>query len=118
MSTYMSRDLQDGFFAAQRALLKKKSRLRVVAGENKFSILRFSESSFSLDADDTPRLRGLVDIYDGGEHLYQALIVASEQKGDEVEFEFKRNTIATDMPAIDFERDPKAPIALLTKTKK
>lgn len=115
MSTYMSRELQDGFHAAQRANLKKKSRLRVVAGQEKFSVLRISDTSFALDVDDAPRLRGLVDIYDGGVHLYQALIVASEQKGDEIEFEFKRSTVPTDAPALDFEKDLKAPIALLTK---
>ncbi len=117
MSTYMSRELQDGFFAAQKTILKKKSRLRVVAGPNRFSILRFSDSSFSLDADDAPRLRGLVDIYDGTQHLCQALIVASEQKGDEITFEFKRSTAPSDAPALDFEKDPKAPIALLGKFK-
>lgn len=115
MSTYMSRDLQDGVLAAQRAVLKKKSRLRVVAGQDKFTILRFSDSSFALDAEDAPRLRGLVDIFDGSVHLYQALIVASEQQGDEIEFEFKRNTMAVQEPARDFVQDSRAPIALLTK---
>lgn len=116
MSTYMSRELQAGLFAAQKSTLKKKSRLRVTAGNQTFSILRFSENSFVLDADDLPHLRGLVDIFDGSRHLYQALIVASEQVDGEVMFEFKRNTVASDAPALDFERDDKAPIALITKT--
>lgn len=115
MSTYMSRDLQDGVLAAQRAVLKKASRLRVVAGGSQFKILRFNEDSFVLDAEDAPRLRGLVDIFDGSVHLYQALIVASEQQGDEVAFEFKRNTMAAKEAARDFVMDPKAPIALLAK---
>ena len=60
-----------------------------------YPILQFAEEGFALDAEYAPHLRGLVDIYEGPKHLYQALIVASEIKGDLMRYEFKRNTVAT-----------------------
>jgi hypothetical protein len=58
-------------------------------------------------------LRGLVDLFDGAIHLFQCLIIANERDEDEMLFEFNRLTAVSEQPAIDFVRDPDAPIALL-----
>ncbi|MEM9433244.1 MAG: hypothetical protein AAGA12_04930 [Pseudomonadota bacterium] len=113
MSMFLSKEVREGLAAAQKADRKKRSRLRVQAGDRMIPILRFQDSSFAVDADEAAQLRGLVDIYDGGRHLYQALIVASEIDGPEMKFDFKRNTVAADRPALDFEQDEFAPVGYL-----
>ncbi|MEM6727997.1 MAG: hypothetical protein AAF618_05820, partial [Pseudomonadota bacterium] len=78
-----------------------------------FPVLRIWETGFSLDPEDAPNLRGLVDLYDGPRHLYQALIVTSSEEAGERRYEFKRNTAAQDEAPLDFVREAPKPIALL-----
>lgn len=115
MTTFFSKDIRDGLEAARLASLKKLSRLRVEMGEEYFPVLRLWRGGFSVEAEATPPLRGLVDLYDGANHLYQCLIVAAEEDGGEMRYEFKRSTAAADKAPLDFERDPEAPVALLGK---
>ncbi len=99
---------------ARKAALLKKSRLRIRVGDATFPVLKFWDTGFSLDADDAPQLRGLVDLYDGARHLYQCLIVASQEENGQMEYEFKRATAAVDKAPLDFVRDENAPVALLS----
>ena len=114
MTTFLPGNVQQDLGHALMAKRKSQSRLRIVAGDRIFPVLSMSRSHFALDADDAPRLRGLVDIFDRGTHLCQALIVASHVDGDTVVFDFKRNTIAASGPALDFERDKSAPVGFIT----
>jgi len=113
MSEFLPKEVREGLEAARRADKVRKSRLRVQVGEATFPVLRYWDTGFSLDMENAPKLRGLVDLYDGGRHLYQCLIVASSQDGGEMIYEFKRNTAAVDKAPLDFYRDVTAPIALL-----
>lgn len=113
MTDYLPREVLDGLEAARKADLRKKSRLRIHVGEKVYRVLRFWETGFALDVEDAPHLRGLVDLYDGGRHLYQALIVASAEEDGEMVYEFKRNTAAVDSAPLDFARDETAPVALI-----
>ncbi len=113
MSVYVSKEVAKGLEQARRAKLAKKSRLRVQIGEDVYPILRFSEKNFAIDAENAPHMRGLVDIYDGARHLYQALIVATSFDGHAMVYEFKRNTVASDKAPLDFEREEDAPVALI-----
>ncbi len=115
MTTYVSKEVRAGMEAARIAGLKKASRLRVEQGDAYYPVLSLWRSGFSVEAESTPRLRGLVDLYDGANHLYQCLIVASEEEAGEMRYEFKRSTAATDRAPLDFYRDPETPIALLGK---
>ncbi|MBE1285885.1 MAG: hypothetical protein GJ676_21405 [Rhodobacteraceae bacterium] len=117
MTTYVPKDVQDGLEAARIAGLKKASRLRVLAGDDFYPVLRMWKTGFTVPLDTTPKLRGLVDVYEAGRHLYQCLIVASEAESGEMRYEFKRNTLAADAAPLDFYRDPEAPIALLGSSK-
>ena len=114
MSDFLPKEVREGLEAARKAGLKKKSLLRVHAGEEVFPVLRFWDGGFALDADGAPHLRGLVDLYNGGVHLYQCLVVASSEENGELVFEFKRNTAAEDRAPLDYIRDETAPIALLS----
>lgn len=113
MSAYFSKEVLEGLEMARKRALKKKSRLRVMVGDAAFAVLDLRDSGFALDIHDAPKLRGLVDLYDGTRHLYQCLIVASEEEGTLMRYEFKRSTPATDRAALDFARDENAPVALI-----
>lgn len=113
MSTFMPKDVLDGLEAARLARLKKISRLRVHIGENVFPVLTKWSTGFSVDAAEVPPLRGLVDLYDGSVHVAQCLIIASEENGGEMRYEFKRSTAPSDDAPLDYYRDPDTPVALL-----
>ena len=103
MSEFLPKDVREGLEQARKHKLRKKSRLRVKAGDQTFTILRYWDEGFALDADDAPHLRGLVDVFDGARHLSQCLIVASEEESGEMGFEFKRATPDAERPAVDYE---------------
>lgn len=113
MSTFLPKEVQAGLDAARLAALKKASRLRVHAGDEEYPVLALWRDGFSVDAEDVPGLRGLVDLYDGARHLYQCLIVASGSDAGEMRYEFKRSTQAHDSAPLDFYRDPETPVALI-----
>ncbi len=113
MSTYISKEVQDGLDQARLKAEKNSSRLRVHVDDKAYPVLKLWDTGFSLDATDAPNLRGLVDLYDGSRHLYQCLIVASEEEFGRMKYDFKRNTAVLDKAPLDFVRDENAPIALL-----
>lgn len=113
MSTFLPKEVQDGLNAARLAALRKSSRLRVRAAGCEYPVLRLRKDGFSVELENVPALRGLVDLYDGAAHLYQCLIVASEAEAGEMRYEFKRSTPAERAAALDYYRDPQAPAGLL-----
>lgn len=113
MSEYLPKEVRAGLELARKESLKKRSRLRVEVGGQTFTILRYWEDGFALDREDAPRLRGLVDVYDGARHMSECLIVASAVEGEEMVYEFKRETPALSSPPLDYKRDEDAPVALL-----
>ena len=115
MSEFLPKEVREELENARKQSLKKRSRLRVKVGGHDFTILRYWEEGFSLDIEDAPHLRGLVDVYDGARHVSQCLIVASEEDGTEMVYEFKRETAAYDKPPLDYEVDDSAPVALIEK---
>lgn len=115
MSEYLPKEVREGLEKARKAALRKKSRLRVRVGDEVFAVLKLWEDGFALDLEDAPHLRGLVDLYDGGRHLYQCLIVASEEDGAVMKYEFKRSTEVRAKAPLDFVRDEHAPVALITR---
>ena len=117
MTGYLPKEVLEGLKAAQKKAERKRSRRSVHVGDDVYPILQFAEEGFALDAGHAPHLRGLVDIYEGPRHLYQALIVASEMHGDMMRYEFKRNTPASDHAPRDFYQEQDAPIALLDWSK-
>ena len=113
MSTFLPPDVQAGLDAARKKALQDNHRLRVQAGENVYRIVHAWENGFSLDRDVGQTLRGRVDLYDGARHLSQCLIIASEEEGDLMRFEYKRMTEAANEQPLDFVRAEDAPIALI-----
>lgn len=115
MTDFLPKEVLDGLNAARKRDLKRRSHRRVHVGEDVYPILEYAEEGFAVDAENAPRLRGLVDIYDGARHLYQALIVASAKEGDLMRYEYKRNTLAADHAPVDFEQSVTKVAGLLTR---
>lgn len=115
MLEFLPKEVRDGLQAAKMRDLKRKSRLRVQVGDAVFPVLRFWEDGMALEASLTPHLRGLVDVFDGANHIFQCLIVASEQEAGELVCSFKRSTMVIDRPALDYYRDENAPVGYLPK---
>lgn len=115
MLEFLSSEVLAGLDAARRSRGRKASRLRIQVGEAVYPVLRFWHDGCVLDAKLVPKLRGLVDVYDGSRHVFQCLIVASTEEGDQILCEFKRLTPVTDKPPLDFWRDGDAPAGLLPK---
>ncbi len=113
MSEFLPKDVRDALKQAHMTGLKRKSRMRVRVGGQDFTILRYWDEGFALDVDDAPHLRGLVDIYDGARMKSRCLIIASSEEDGQMVYEFKRATEAVDGPALDYEADERAPIALI-----
>ena len=115
MEAVFSKEVQAGLDRARISSMRKSSRLRVHAGADVLPVLRMWKSGFSMEAD-TAALRGLVDLYDGSRHLFQCLIVASEDDAGERRYDFKRATAVADKPALDFEVAENAPVALIEQS--
>ncbi|MFC2970050.1 hypothetical protein [Acidimangrovimonas pyrenivorans] len=116
MLEHLPQEVREGLAMARKREQRRRSRLRVHVGGEIFPILRFWQDGFALDAGNAPQqLRGLVDIYDGGRHIYQCLIVASAESEGEVVCDFKRATATLDRAPVDFDRDENAPAGLLPR---
>ncbi|MDH5453076.1 MAG: hypothetical protein OEY05_11930 [Paracoccaceae bacterium] len=115
MSEYLPKEVLAGLDEARKRDLRRRSRLRVMVGEEVYPILRYWETGFSLDAEQVLHMRGLVDIYDGSRHLYQCLVVASEIETGELVCTMKRSTMALDKAPLDYVRDDNAPVGYLPK---
>jgi len=113
MNDFLPKELRDGLAQARKLAARKNARMRVQVGEESFPVLRIWETGFALEADKAPHMRGLVDLYEGPRHSAQCLVITSEQDGDEMRYEFKRNTIAHDSAPLDFVRKKDAPVALI-----
>lgn len=115
MLEFLPKDILDGLDAARKRNFARKSRLRVQVGDAVFPVLRFWHDGFALDAALAPKLRGLVDVYDGARHVFQCLIMASLEENGELVCEFKRATAVRDQAPLDYWRDENAPVALLPR---
>lgn len=106
-------EVRIGLEKARRRDFSRRNRLRVHVDDEVFAIHQLTDRGFALDAEAAPLIRGLVDIFDGGRHLYQCLVVCSSVEGDERVYEFKRQTAVVDEPPLDYWRGDEAPVALL-----
>ncbi|MEM1272427.1 MAG: hypothetical protein AAGF88_01350 [Pseudomonadota bacterium] len=80
-------------------------RMTIHAGGQVYPVLRIFSHGFEVDKERTPRLRGLVDIYDGPQQLARALVVVTAESAEARRYEFKRTTPAvSDPPPVDFVR--------------
>ena len=116
MSEYLPAAVRQALEEDRIAGRKRRSRFKVRVGGQELTVLRYWDRGFSLDPAEAPRIRGLVDLYEGQRHMCQALVVTSREEDGERVFEFKYSTPVTDTaPLADFVRDENAPAALLPR---
>ena len=113
MTTYLSKEIQESLDNTRRIDRCKKPRHRVIFNGNTYPLIELWDNGFSLEAKDAPRMRGLVDIFDGSKHVSRCLVFATDEEDGRVNFEFKRRTQAKDQVPLDFERKISVPVALL-----
>lgn len=115
MYEFLPKEIREGLELARTRELKRKSRLRLVVDGQVLPIRRLWDTGVSVDSEGAPHMRGLVDVYDGGRHICECLIIASEEAAGEMIYEFKRQTFVVDRPARDYELDEGAPAGLIGK---
>ncbi len=113
MTTFLSKEVQQGLNEARAQHKRKKARHRVRFDGTMYPVLKLWDTGFSLQAGAAPNMRGLVDLFEGANHVSRCLIIASDGQDGEVKFEFKRSTPTSDKAALDFALRPDTPIALL-----
>ncbi len=113
MEAVFSPEVMAGLQKARMQDAIKKNRLRVQVGEDTYPVIELWETGFSVLAESTPNLRGLVDLFDSARHLLQCLIIRSEEEAGVVVYEFKRSTTVVETPPKDFAEDENAPVALI-----
>lgn len=113
MSEFLPRDLRLALEEARKLTERRRSRMRIHAGDAIYPVLRYWGHGFSIDAASVSHMRGLVDLYDGSRHLKTCLVIASEVEEGELICSMKRATEASDRAPLDFARDENAPVAYL-----
>ena len=104
MSEYLSDAVRDELANARPPDNRRKPRLTVKVGGNSFTILRTWDTGFAVDANEAPKMRGFVDVYDGVRHVAKCLVYATVEEAGQMHYEYKRETRAADGPALDYER--------------
>ncbi|MEM7490275.1 MAG: hypothetical protein AAF390_14230 [Pseudomonadota bacterium] len=111
---HLSAEVREGLDRA-RSIERRKTggKMRVQVGEAWYPIRAFDETGFEVALDDTPHLRGLVEIHDGPRMVRSALIVAGMPDGDRMRYEFKRATVIRETAPLDYVRTGEAPVGYL-----
>lgn len=115
MEMHMAPEVLEGLSRAKRDALKTSKRLRIASEGEVYPVLRSWDNGFALSAEDTPHLRGTVELCDGSRVLQECLIICSEQDGPEIRYEVKRRQMQGDERPLDFVRLDDAPVALIEK---
>ena len=115
MIEHIPEELRAEMAAAYRRQQRRRTRMRVKSDGKTYPVLRMWRDGFAVPADGAEQLRGLVDIHDGDRHLYRCLIVACDEDGDEISYEFKRMTAAVDHAPLDFAREADPDVPLLPR---
>ena len=113
MTDFLPKDVQEGLNLARKMARKRSSRLRIETDQGSFRVLHAWEDGFALEAIPEANLRGRIKLYDGTNLLSQCLIIAAELEGNEMRYEYKRMTEATDSQPLDYYKTPDAPVALI-----
>lgn len=114
MLELLPKELREGLVLA-RTRKARRNRLRVQLGEAVFPVVQMTADTIVLDAGLSPRLRGVIDVFEGARHVLQGLVVASRQEDGLLVCSFKRRNTVRDTPALDYERDENAPAGLLPR---
>ena len=115
MLEFLPEDIRRGLLLAQDRASRRARRLSVHVGDAVFPLLRLWDTGCAVDSTRVPRLRGLVDLFDGPRHISHCLIVAVSDDNGTMSYEFKRETPVMDRPPVDYELNDPAPSGYLPR---
>ena len=105
MLEHLPEDVRRNLLFGRPAGRRARHRHCVHVGDAVFPLLRLWDSGFAVSTARVPRLRGLVDLYDGPRHLSQCLILATDTDDEVTVYEFKRVTAVRDTAAHDYAEE-------------
>lgn len=91
MDTFLPKGFEPGLARPGLSRSVRATQLCVVAGGVYYPVLRRWATGFAVRAGEVPELSGVVDLYDGAEHLHQCLITGKDQANGEIVFAVKRS---------------------------
>ena len=116
MNDHLPEAVRRGLEEAHKLARRKASRLSLHIGDDRIPVLRHWDTGFAVEAERAPVLRGgIVDLYDGKEHLVRCLVVTSREEAGERVFEYKLDTPPMSHPPADFVRARPEPDGLIEK---
>ena len=93
MDVFLPKGFEPGSGKVRMSRPVRASELCVKAGSMIYPVLRRWAGGFVVSAMDVPVLEGVVDLYDGAEHLHQCLITCCEQDQGEMIFSVKQSSV-------------------------
>lgn len=92
MDIFLPKGFEPGTARRSVSAPQRAAHLCVEASGVYYPVLRQWASGFAVVASDVPALRGVVNLYDGADHLHQCLITGMEVAQGEAIFTVKRST--------------------------
>lgn len=90
MDIFLPKGFEPGLTRQRMSRPMHVEHLCVDAGGVFYPVLRRWATGFAVRAGDVPALSGIVDLFDGAEHLGQCLITGKDEADGEVVFRVKR----------------------------
>lgn len=105
MDTFLPLGFEAGLTRPLMSRPVRATRLCVEASGVYYPVLRRWATGFAVRAGDVPALSGIVDLYDGADHLHQCLIISKDEANDEIVFTVKRGNVVNYAAVPDIEAD-------------
>lgn len=115
MLEFLPAEVREGLERARRRAPARRRKLALHVGDAVFPILRLWDDGLAVEASRLNRLRGFVEIHEGGRPLLACLIVASDVTEGELICSFKRAARIPDRAALDYELPDDRPTTLLPR---
>lgn len=93
MDTFLPKGFEPGLTRPRMSSPVHATQLCVEAGGVYYPVLRRWATGFAVRAGDVPALNGIVEMYDGAEHLGQCLITGKDETNGEIVFSVKRGCV-------------------------
>lgn len=94
MDIFLPKGFEAGLAQPRKSHVIGATKLSVKVGQARYPVLRRWATGFAVSAGDVPVLNGVVNLFDGSDHLHQCLITGKDNSNDEILFTIKReNTV-------------------------
>lgn len=105
MDIFLPKGFEPGLTRPRMSRPVRASHLCVEASGVYYPVLRRWASGFAVRAGDVPALSGIVEMYDGAEHLGQCLITGKEEASGEIVFTIKQGRTVNYAAVLDVETE-------------